>query len=145
MPSRHVRFVPACARARESILENLRLMKSSDSSDFELLLGDNQRPTAAERGTAAHAFLQYCDLEKFISADESQDTDELVREEIARLSQLGFIEAELDKILDVTQLAAFFKSSFFGLVKDAVDYKRELKFNRFVPLQIMCLVMQVVL
>ena len=121
-------------RARESVLENLRLMKSSDGSDFEHLLGENQRPTAAERGTAAHAFLQYCDLKKFISADENSDTDALVREEIARLTLLGFIEDGAGKMLDVSQLVAFFKSNFFKVVRDAVEYRRELRFNRFVPL-----------
>ena len=121
-------------RARESILEALRLMKTSDSSDFNRLLDQNTNPTAAQKGTLAHAFLQFCDFEKFININADSDIEAMVREEISRLSLLGFIDAESSEILDVTSLAAFFRSEFFKHVKAAQGYRRELRFNRFVPL-----------
>ena len=121
-------------REKESILENLRLMKSSDDSDFERLIGENKKLSAAQRGTMVHAFLQYCDFDKFISASPNADLFALVREEISRLILYKFIEPESETSLDVCQLVSFFKSQLFSLVKEATDYKRELRFNRFVPL-----------
>ena len=122
-------------REKESILESLRLMKSSDVSDFDLLLDRNGKASAAQKGTAAHAFLQFCDFSRFTSSDfDGADLDTRVKEELARLCQLGFIDSESAGLLDITQLSAFFKSKFFKHVVCAHEYRRELRFNRFIPL-----------
>jgi len=122
-------------REKESILESLRLMKSSDVSDFDLLLDRNTKASASQKGTAAHAFLQFCDFSRFTSSNhDGTDLDECVNEELARLCQLGFIDERSADLLDLTQLSSFFKSEFFKLVISAREYRRELRFNRFVPL-----------
>ena len=104
----------------------LNLMASTSGDEFELLLSAGRRPTAAERGTAAHLFLQYCDYG-------------LVRrngleEEISRLAEQGFLSARTAEILDRSMLEKFFNSRFFLRMTSAVKLERELKFNRMVPL-----------
>ncbi len=116
------------AMTAEGVRESLRLMShASDSpNEFELLLGENRRPTAAERGTAAHLFLQYADYESVRAHG--------IDEEIARLSEMGFISARVAEVLDRSALQAFFDSSFMIHMREAVTVERELKFHRFVPL-----------
>ena len=116
------------AQTLAAIRESLRLMSRAegDVNEFELLLGENRRPTASERGTAAHLFLQYCDYERVLSHG--------LEEEIARLFERGFLNARTVQILDRTMISAFFESSFFAHVREAMHVERELKFHRFVPL-----------
>ncbi len=112
-----------------AIRESLRLMSAGNTEDlneFELLLGENRRPTAAERGTATHLFLQF--------ADYGRVADRGIDEEIARLVEDGFINARTADILDRATLQAFFASRFMTHVRKASVVERELKFHRFVPL-----------
>ncbi len=112
----------------ENITRSLKLMERSDSpDDFELLLRANSRPTAAEKGTAIHMFLQYCDWHRVITGG--------IEEEIARLLEEGFITERVVNILDRKQLAAFFDSDFAQHAYTAIRMERELKFQRFIPLR----------
>jgi hypothetical protein len=43
-------------------------MSSGKDNEFELLLSQNRRPTATERGTATHLFFQYCDYRLVMEA-----------------------------------------------------------------------------
>lgn len=122
-------------KEKAAVLENLRLMQSSVDSEFDLLLMENSKASAAQKGTAAHAFLQFCDFEKFKALlYKSQDVLSAVNEEIERLCLEGFIDRRSADILDAQMLSSFFKSDFFGLVAAARSYQKELRFNRFVPL-----------
>ncbi len=117
------------AVSEAAIREALALMSTRDASgtnEFELLLGDCRRPTAAERGTAAHLFLQYADYDRM--ARDGLD------EEIARLSEQGFINARTAEVLDKKALQAFFDSRFMVHIRQAATVERELKFHRFIPL-----------
>lgn len=116
------------AQSIANIERSLDLMSSSHGQDeFELLLKSNTRPTAAEKGTAAHLFLQYCDWGSVFSKG--------LEEEIARLRTEGFISERVEKILDKKQLTAYFDSDFVKKASSATHMERELKFHRFIPLR----------
>ncbi|MBR6782833.1 MAG: UvrD-helicase domain-containing protein [Clostridia bacterium] len=114
------------AQSLAAIRQSLALMKTSGENEFELLLTENRRPTATEKGTAAHLFLQFCDYELVMQSG--------VEAEIHRLTELGFINSRTAKILDRTMLRSFFDGEFFAHMRQADDIKREFRFSRFVPL-----------
>ena len=109
-----------------AIRHALTLMASADNNEFELLLDRSRRPTAAERGTAIHLFLQYCDYGRV----KKEGTEA----EIARLCELGFLHERAASILDRPMLEAFFASPFFSRLEDASLVEREVRFSRFVPM-----------
>lgn len=112
----------------DNITRALDLMAKGHAPDeFELLLSANARPTAAEKGTAAHMFLQYCDWSRVYTKG--------IEEEIARLLSEGFMTERAAQILDRKQLRAFFDSPFAQRALDATRMVRELKFQRFIPLR----------
>ena len=114
------------AQSLAAIRQSLALMKTSGDDEFELLLTQNRRPTASERGTAAHLFLQFCSYENVIQKG--------VEVEIDRLVELGFISDRTAHILDRTMLQNFFDSEFFAHMCTSNEIKREFRFSRFVPL-----------
>ncbi len=115
-------------QSKENISRALMLMSKGNSIDaFELLLKANSRPTAAEKGTAAHMFLQYCSWNAVYAKG--------LEEEISRLLEAGFITKRVASILDRKQLTDFFESEFAQHVRTASRMERELKFQRFIPLR----------
>lgn len=114
------------AQSLASIRQALTLMKSSEDNEFELLLNQNRRPTASEKGTVAHLFLQFCDY-RLVKRDG-------VECEINRLLNLGFINDRAAKILDRAMLEIFFASPFFARISNAENIRREFRFTRLIPL-----------
>ena len=114
------------AQSLEAIRHSLALMASSEDHEFELLLSQNRRPTAIEKGTAAHLFLQFCN-HRLVLRDG-------IESEIGRLCEQGFISERTAEVLDRGMLKAFFGSQFFTRVLAAERVERELRFARFVPL-----------
>ena len=114
------------AQSLASIRQSLSLMRTSGDDEFELLLTQNRRPTASEKGTAAHLFLQFCNYELIMEKG--------VEAEIDRLVALGFISSRTAKILDRAMLRKFFDGEFFAHIRTANEIKREFRFSRFVPL-----------
>lgn len=114
------------AQSIASIRRSLSVMASEEHSEFELLLSENSRPTAAEKGTATHLFLQYCDYGS-VRRDGLEN-------EIERLRFHGFISDRTASILDLGMLRGFFDSTFFAGLTEAVRVERELRFTRFIPL-----------
>lgn len=108
-------------------LERRLAQMHADKPDFFALMAENTKPTAAERGTAAHLFLQYCDYNKVAENGIATELDRLVRER--------FITPRVAKIVNVRALQTFFDSDFFSLVKGADRIMREVNFNSFVPLE----------
>lgn len=76
--------------------------------------------TAAQRGTAMHSFMQFCDFEA-AAAD--------VEKEAKRLSELGFISRAQAEILDFDALGGFFRSELYAQMKNAVHIYREQRYN----------------
>ena len=106
----------------KQIKNRIRLMQSK-RPDFDTLLAAGARPTAAERGTAAHLFLQYCD---YGSVSEIG-----VEGEIARLLEKRFISRRTAEIIDRRQLAGFFESELFEWICQAKKVRREFRFGFF--------------
>ena len=83
-------------------------------------------PSAAERGTATHVFMQFCD---FKSAEQKG-----IDFEIERMLAMGFISPETAVLIDRARAAAFFKSSLYlTRIKSAASMWREYRFNVQLP------------
>ena len=97
----------------------------SQNIDFDSLLEVNKKPTASEKGTATHQFLQFCDYEKI---------DEFgVEAEIARLKDARFISERTARIIDRNQLKGFFESELYSGIRSAQKVHREFRFRMFRP------------
>lgn len=82
---------------------------------------------AAEKGTATHLFLQFCD---FSALD---GTEEAVRREAERLCALGFLTPEVSGLVRSSELARFSSSAFFKAIRTSPKVWRETRFNIFLP------------
>ena len=83
------------------------------------------RASAADRGTATHTFLQFCDFERVLSAG--------VKEELARLAEARFMTREDAELVNVRQLETFFGGKLFARLRKAKRVYREQRFNIFLP------------
>lgn len=117
-----------------AIHESLRLMESTGRNEFELLLAEGRKPTAAERGTATHLFLQFCSFARMSADKNGSPLVSRLEQEIARLLTEGFIHRRTAEILDRARLIAFFSGDFFARICVATRIRRELRFHRFLPL-----------
>lgn len=79
--------------------------------------------TPAQRGTAMHTFMQFCDY-------KNSKTD--LENEIRRLTEAGFISSEQAEVLDKERLNKFFCGTFAKRMFDADRVYRELKLSSFV-------------
>ena len=102
----------------------LDLMMAAQPSFDELLLS-RDKPTAAEIGTATHAFLQFCDFGHL--ATDGIDAE---RE---RLLSMRYISKESADIVDHALLEKFRQSDLLQELLSAKRIYREQKFNLFVP------------
>lgn len=82
--------------------------------------------TPAEKGTAMHAFMQYCD---YVGAKNDLEA------EIARLAQNAFITQAQADCLNREELMALFKSDFAERLFKSDKIYRELKVSSFVKLR----------
>ena len=110
------------ADSSEQIKNRISLMRRR-AVDFDSLLEVNKKPTAAEKGSAAHLILQFCDYESL----EKLGLDG----EIERLVEGKFITRRVADIVNRDQLSGFFKSELFGMIKKAKKVRRELNFGLF--------------
>ena len=85
----------------------------------------DEKATAAERGTATHAFLQFCDFEKAVKNG--------VEDEIARLTGERFIAPKYADIINKSQIKRFFESDLYKRIAGAKRVWREQRFNIFLP------------
>lgn len=94
--------------------------KPSRIPDF-FVTGQLSRATAAERGTATHLFLQFCDLQRI--------ADRGIREELARLVQDRFLPQNIADLVYEKELDAFLGSDLFRILQSAKRIIREQRFN----------------
>lgn len=102
--------------AREEALEHIAQARPA-------FLGEGGM-TPAMRGTATHAFVQFCDF-ALTSAD--------LETEIKRLCAVGKITQAQAEILDRAALKTFFASPLFERMQQAQAIYREQKFTTFLP------------
>lgn len=79
--------------------------------------------TPAQRGTAMHAFMQYCD---YLNAKNNLES------EIDRMLDMGFISEEQAKSLDAERLHKFFSSDFATRMFSSNKIHREIKVSSFI-------------
>jgi len=82
---------------------------------------------AAEKGTATHLFMQFCDFSKLTSNDAS------IKEEIARLIDHKYIPKESSNLIRVNEVSKFVSTEFYQTVRKAQKLYREFRFNVFLP------------
>ena len=88
--------------------------------DF-FVTGQIAKASSAERGTATHLFLQFCDFE-YASVHG-------VDSEIVRLTEKRFIPENIAALIYKDELKAFFASSFLQEIRRAKKIYREQRFN----------------
>lgn len=81
--------------------------------------------TAAKRGTATHAVMQFCDFE-YAKANGA-------KAEIRRQKQLGFLSESESAIADADAIDRFFESDLFLVVEKAKRIRREQRFMITLP------------
>ncbi|MBE6595998.1 MAG: hypothetical protein E7644_09420, partial [Ruminococcaceae bacterium] len=84
-----------------------------------------QQLSAAERGTATHEFLQFCDLENAARNG--------VQAELARLIDAHFLPPEASGAVRPEELERFFESDLYREIAAARETHREQRFNIFLP------------
>ncbi len=77
--------------------------------------------TAAEKGTAMHLFMQFCDFEGCEKNGAQNEAEKLLSE--------GFIDRRTYEMLDVNKLDEFFKTTLYGEIKRSPKVCRERRFN----------------
>ena len=98
--------------------------KSDVVPDF-FKTGKITKHTAAERGTATHLFLQFCDF--------SYATRHGVREEFARLDEKKFLPPDAASLIDFDELERFFAHPLLSEILGARRVIREQRFNILLP------------
>ena len=93
--------------------------------EIEEFLESKSKNTSADRGTATHLFLQFCDFE---NAEKNG-----VESELIRLVDNSFISRGVADLINKKQLEVFFKSDFYKLLKNAKKTYREQRFNILLP------------
>lgn len=86
---------------------------------------DEKKASSAEKGSATHIFLQFCDFdltEKYGAAAEAK-----------RLLDAGFADRNTIMLADLEGIDKFFKSGFYKRIKASDGYRREFRFNCMLP------------
>ena len=96
----------------------------SSVPDF-FITGKPSRASSAERGTATHLFLQFCDFEYAKRYG--------VENEIARLVEKKFIPQNIADLIYIKEIEEFFRSDFVDEILSARSIIREQRFNLLLP------------
>ncbi len=89
---------------------------------------DTAYASPAERGTATHLFMQFCDLGRF-AASPSGSLEDVIRDENARLCEEKFITPRAASLVELDRLAVFFRSGLFAEMSASSHLWREQRFN----------------
>ncbi len=120
------RLYPDILDENSDSLELFTEDKKAEIPDFFSDTPKAQR-SAAERGTATHLFLQFCDF--------AYASTHGVEEELARLSHLKFLPSHAASLIYTEELAEFLKSDFCSFILSAKDIIREQRFNVELPVE----------
>ncbi len=94
------------------------------TSHFTLPTLSDAENTSAERGTATHVFMQFCDTEKAKS-----DIDQ----ECSRLISLGYIPQRYGELIYKKELERFFSGELCRMISASDEVYREYRFNIGLP------------
>ena len=112
----------------DDIDEDAATLESFDEAkilEIEEFFESKSRISGADRGTATHLFLQFCDFEH---AEKHG-----AREELSRLVEKRFIAPQVAELINISQIEKFFESDFYKLFKGAKRTYREQRFNILLP------------
>ena len=116
------RLYPEALDQTDDTAELLRKVEESEPRTPRFMGGGND---AAERGTATHLFMQFCDFSRLDGSEES------VRREADRLLTEGFIPQSAADIIRFDEVAAFSRSTLMSELLAAQKLYREQRFNVF--------------
>lgn len=86
--------------------------------------------SAAERGTATHLFMQFCDFDRLDCTDKLNTR---IDDECARLTEQRFITPRIASLINKSQLRGFFQSKIFSEIRASRKVYREYRFNCELP------------
>ena len=107
------------------------ILDGNENSDIEIkplkdkpkfLLTENEKSSAAEIGTATHAFMQFCNFKEL-------EKENGVKNELDRLINESFISEHDGKLVSIDKLELFKKSSLFEEILKSKRVIREFRFN----------------
>lgn len=81
--------------------------------------------TSADKGTATHVFLQFCDFERCEHQGVSEELNTLVKQ--------GFIPKRMASLVSLEQIQSFLDSELYAQLRTASDVRREQRFNIMLP------------
>lgn len=87
-------------------------------------LAGTRAPSPAERGTATHLFLQFCDLSRLAEGAER---------ELSRLAHARFLTPEDAALVRLDEVEAFCRTPLFARMQAARRLRRELRFHAELP------------
>ncbi len=93
--------------------------------EIEEFFESKRGTTHADRGTATHLFLQFCDFENAARNGAER--------ELSRLLEKKFISPEIARLIDLSQIKKFFESKFYAELGSADKVYRETRFNILLP------------
>ncbi len=109
----------------ESTTEELLRKAHSFSRRTPRFMGGKE--DAAEKGTATHLFMQFCDFSRLDGTVES------VQEELERLIENKFVPSSIRALVRCDEIAKFTNSDLYREILEATEVHRELRFNIFLP------------
>ncbi len=86
----------------------------------------------AERGTATHCFMQFCDFGRFKNIPKT-DISSAIADECARLGEEKFLSPRAASIVNQNQLKRFFTSDIYSEICASKKVYREHRFNVKLP------------
>ena len=112
---------------QEAAENGVQLRPAVSDASLRRPVFDGQRPlTPAQRGTALHMVMQYLDYGR-------TETEEQVREEIARLVAGRYITPQQGEAVDPGAVLAFFRSELGRRLLASEQVEREFKFSLLAP------------
>lgn len=132
-PYLHIANLPAklsVSKLSPSVLDRSSDTEEADPESVEIKLpsiilpsfmAEEEKPSGAAKGTATHTFMQFANFENVINNG--------VEAELHRLIDERFMDRSMEKLVNVKQIGAFFRSDLYMSLCKAKKVYREKRFN----------------
>jgi ATP-dependent helicase/nuclease subunit A len=133
-PHAHLNKLPAklsVSKLTPTVLDDVDDAATLESFDeakileIEEFFESKSKITSADKGTATHLFLQFCNFE---NAEKNG-----AKAELSRLVDKKFIAPQVAELINLKQIEKFFESDFYSTLKNAKKTYREQRFNILLP------------
>lgn len=112
----------------DELLRDRATLKLSSLGVLPKFISEDGKPTAAERGTATHLFMQFADFDNLLKKGAKDELDRLIKEK--------FISEKDGKIIRLSEMNVFAKSELIRDMASAKKVWRELRFNVKLPAEL---------